>query len=109
MIRRPPRSTLFPYTTLFRSQPVHPRPLQEPIPVWIAVGGTPQSAVRAGALGLPLALGIIGGQPERFVPLVSLYREAASRAGHDPASLKVGINTHAYIAHQSEQAADAFF
>ncbi len=90
-------------------QPVYPRPAQEPLPVWIAVGGTPQSAVRAGALGLPLALGIIGGQPERFAPLVSLYREAGGRAGHDPAVLKVGINTHAYIAETSQQAADEFF
>ena len=90
-------------------QPVYPRPVQEPLPVWIAVGGTPQSVVRAGALGLPLALGIIGGQPERFAPLASLYREAGSRAGHDPASLKVGINTHAYIADTSQQAADEFF
>jgi probable LLM family oxidoreductase len=90
-------------------QPVYPRPVQEPLPVWIAVGGTPQSVVRAGTLGLPLALGIIGGQPERFAPLVSLYRETGSRAGHDPASLKVGINTHAYIADASQQAADEFF
>jgi len=90
-------------------QPVYPRPIQEPLPVWIAVGGTPQSVVRAGALGLPLALGIIGGQPERFAPLASLYRETGSRAGHDPASLKVGINTHAYIADTSQQAADEFF
>jgi alkanesulfonate monooxygenase SsuD/methylene tetrahydromethanopterin reductase-like flavin-dependent oxidoreductase (luciferase family) len=65
--------------------------------------------VRAGTLGLPLALGIIGGQPERFAPLVSLYREAGSRAGHDAASLKVGINTHGYIADTSQQAADEFF
>lgn len=90
-------------------QPVYPRPVQEPLPVWIAVGGTPQSVVRAGTLGLPLALGIIGGQPERFTALVSLYREAGSRAGHDPAKLKVGINTHAYIAETSQQAADEFF
>jgi probable LLM family oxidoreductase len=90
-------------------QPVYPRPVQEPLPVWIAVGGTPQSAVRAGAHGLPLALGIIGGQPERFAPLVSLYREAGSRAGHDPARLKVGINTHAYVADTSQQAVDEFF
>lgn len=90
-------------------QPVYPRPVQEPLPVWIAVGGTPQSVVRAGALGLPLALAIIGGQPERFAPLVSLYREAGSRAGHDLARLKVGINTHAYIADNAQQAADEFF
>jgi probable LLM family oxidoreductase len=90
-------------------QPVYPRPVQAPLPVWIAVGGTQQSAVRAGALGLPLALGIIGGQPERFAPLVSLYREAGSRAGHDPARLKVSINTHAYVAETSQQSADEFF
>jgi alkanesulfonate monooxygenase SsuD/methylene tetrahydromethanopterin reductase-like flavin-dependent oxidoreductase (luciferase family) len=65
--------------------------------------------VRAGALGLPLALAIIGGEPERFAPLVALYREAARRAGQDPARLKVGINTHAYLAGDSQQAADEFF
>ncbi|QRM31701.1 LLM class flavin-dependent oxidoreductase [Microvirga sp. VF16] len=90
-------------------QPIYPRPAREPLPVWIAVGGTPQSVVRAGALGLPLALAIIGGQPERFAPLVSLYREAGARAGHVPARLKVGINTHAYIADNSQQAGDEFF
>ncbi|MDP9349023.1 MAG: LLM class flavin-dependent oxidoreductase, partial [Gemmatimonadota bacterium] len=71
---------------------VYPRPFQSPLPVWIAVGGTPQSAVRAGVLGLPLALAIIGGEPERFAPLVELYREAARRAGQDPARLPIGIN-----------------
>jgi probable LLM family oxidoreductase len=85
---------------------VYPRPLQDPLPVWIAVGGTPQSAVRAGALGLPLALAIIGGAPERFVPLVELYRESARRAGRDPATLPVGINSHGFIADSSRQAAD---
>jgi probable LLM family oxidoreductase len=91
------------------NQGVYPRPLQEPLPVWIAVGGTPQSVARAGTLGLPLALAIIGGQPERFVPLVSLYREAARRAGHDPATLAVSINSHAYVADTSQQAADEFY
>jgi alkanesulfonate monooxygenase SsuD/methylene tetrahydromethanopterin reductase-like flavin-dependent oxidoreductase (luciferase family) len=75
---------------------VYPRPVQDPLPVWIAVGGTPTSVVRAGALGLPLMIAIIGGQPERFVPLVELYREAATRAGHDPVP-PVGINTHAFV------------
>ena len=88
---------------------VYPRPLQNPLPVWIAVGGTPQSVVRAGTLGLPLALAIIGGMPERFVPLVDLYRQAARRAGHDPATLPVGINSHAFLAESSQQAADDFF
>ena len=88
---------------------VYPRPAQERLPVWIAVGGTPQSVVRAGMLGLPLALAIIGGTPERFVPLIDLYRESARRAGHDPATLPVSINSHAYVADTSERAADEFF
>lgn len=85
---------------------VFPRPVQEPLPVWIAVGGTPQSIVRAGTLGVPLALAIIGGMPERFVPMVELYRESARRAGHDPATLPVGINSHGFIADTSAGAAD---
>ena len=88
---------------------VYPRPAQERLPVWIAVGGTPQSVARAGMLGLPLALAIIGGTPERFVPLIDLYRESARRAGHDPATLPVSINSHAYVADTSERAADEFF
>ena len=88
---------------------VYPRPLQNPLPVWIAVGGTPQSVVRAGMLGLPLALAIIGGEPERFVPLVDLYRRAAETGGHDPAALPVGINSHGFIADTSQQAADDAF
>lgn len=88
---------------------VYPRPLQHPLPIWIAVGGTPQSVVRAGTLGLPMALAIIGGTPERFAPVVELYRETAKRAGHDPARLAVGINSHLYIAESSQQAADDFF
>ena len=90
-------------------QAVYPRPMQDPLPVWIAVGGTPQSVVRAATLGLPLALAIIGGQPERFAPLVQLYREAARRAGHDPAQLPVSINAHGYLADTSQQAADEAF
>lgn len=83
---------------------VYPRPLQQPLPVWIAVGGTPQSVVRAGTLGLPLAIAIIGGMPERFRPFVQLYREAAQQAGHDPATLKVSINSHGFIADTVEHA-----
>ena len=90
-------------------QGVYPRPLQDPLPVWIAVGGTPQSLVRAGTLGLPLALAIIGGQPERFAPLVELYRDAGRGAGHDAATLKVGINSHGYVADTSQRAADEAF
>src|SRR5215212_2214479 len=88
---------------------VYPRPLQDPLPVWIAVGGTPQSAVRAATLGLPLALAIIGGEPARFAPLVQLYRDAARQGGHDPASLQVGVNSHAFVARSSAQAVDVFF
>ncbi|HEU5101392.1 MAG TPA: LLM class flavin-dependent oxidoreductase, partial [Roseiflexaceae bacterium] len=88
---------------------VYPRPLQHPLPVWIAVGGTPQSVVRAATLGLPMALAIIGGAPERFVPLVDLYRQAAHQAGHDSAGLAVGINSHTYVADTSQQARDEFF
>jgi len=90
-------------------QGVYPRPVQEPLPVWIAVGGTPQSVVRAGALALPLALAIIGGEPERFAPLVQLYRDAARHSGHDPAKLPVGINSHGFIADNSQDAADLAF
>ena len=90
-------------------QGVYPRPVQDPLPVWIAVGGTPNSVIRAGALGLPLALAIIGGEPARFGPLVQLYRETAARAGHDPRALSVGINTHAFLAESSDEAADLFF
>jgi probable LLM family oxidoreductase len=82
-------------------QGVWPRPVQEPIPVWIAVGGTPQSVVRAGVLGLPLTIAIIGGQPDRFVPLVELYRRAAAEGGHDPDALPLGINTHAFVGDDS--------
>ena len=87
---------------------VWPRPVQERLPVWVAVGGSPQSLVRAGTLGLPLTLAIIGGQPSRFVPLVELYREAAAKAGHDSSETRVAINTHAFVADTSAQADSAF-
>jgi probable LLM family oxidoreductase len=87
---------------------VWPRPLQDPLPVWVAVGGTPQSVVRAGALGLPLTLAIIGGQPERFVPLIELYRQAFEAAGHDPSDARVAINTHAFVGETSAEADKAF-
>jgi probable LLM family oxidoreductase len=87
---------------------VYPQPVQNPLPVWVAVGGTPESAARAGALGLPMALAIIGGQPEHFVPFAELHREAARRAGHDPLPA-LGINSHAYVADTAEQAATEFY
>jgi probable LLM family oxidoreductase len=88
---------------------VYPRPVQKPLPVWVAVGGTPRSVERAGTLGLPLAVAIIGGAPERFRPLVEHYRESAEVAGHEASQLAVSINSHTYIADTSQQAADEFF
>ena len=88
---------------------VYPRPVQNPLPVWIGSGGNPPSAIRAGALGLPLVLAIIGGRPDQFVQTVDLYREAGRQAGHEPAKLKVAINSHGYIAEDSKQAADEYF
>jgi probable LLM family oxidoreductase len=87
---------------------VYPRPVQDPLPVWVAVGGSPQSVIRAGVLGLPLTLAIIGGQPERFAPLVALYRQAAAEAGHDAEALPLAINTHAFVG-ETSQAADSAF
>jgi probable LLM family oxidoreductase len=87
---------------------VHPRPAQDPIPIWVAVGGAPQSAFRAGTLGLPMALAIIGGLPERFAPFVQLFRDAAAESGHDPLPA-LSINSHGYIAERSQQALDESF
>jgi probable LLM family oxidoreductase len=87
---------------------VWPRPIQQPLPVWVAVGGSPESVVRAGTLGLPLTLAIIGGGPARFAPLVELYRDSVKRAGHDPSVAKVAINTHAFVAASSREADSAF-
>ncbi len=85
---------------------VYPRPVQNPLPVWIAVGGTPASVARAGTLGLPLAIAIIGGSPERFVPFADLYRESARRAGHDPDTLQLSINSHGLIGDDPEETAN---
>jgi len=88
---------------------VYPRSVQDPLPVWIASGGSPESVARAGALGLPLALAIIGGMPERFAPLVDLYKKAAERAGHDPATLPIATHSHGFISDTTEQAADLIY
>jgi len=88
---------------------VYPRPVQDPLPVWIAVGGTPASVVRAGTLGLPLALAIIGGHAARFKPMLDLYREAARRAGHDADALPTSINAHGFLAEDARTAADLAF
>ena len=88
---------------------VYPRPLQQELPIWVAVGGTPESVVRAAKLGLPMGLAIIGGMPERFAPLIQLYREAWSNYGHPADKIRVGINSHAYVAETPELAGDEFF
>jgi len=88
-------------------QPVYPRPVQDPLPVWIGVGGNPESVIRAGVLGLPIAVAIIGGSPDRFVPLVELHRRAAEQVG-TPAPA-VAINTHGFVADTEQAAIDAFF
>jgi len=88
---------------------IYPRPVQDPLPVWIASGGTPQSAIRAGMLGLPIAFAIIGGMPQNFAPLVDLYKQAAAKAGHDPNKLPIATHSHGFIADTTEQAAEAFF
>ena len=90
-------------------QAVYPRPIQNLLPIWLGVGGTPASFARAGALGLPLMIAIIGGEPHRFRPLVDLYQEAGRRAGHPRESLKVGIHAIGYLADTNQRAADEFF
>lgn len=90
-------------------QAIYPRPLQDELPIWIGVGGTPESFVRAGILGLPLMVAIIGGEPERFRPLIDLYREAGRRTGHSPERLRVGLHMIGFLGDSTEQAADDFF
>jgi alkanesulfonate monooxygenase SsuD/methylene tetrahydromethanopterin reductase-like flavin-dependent oxidoreductase (luciferase family) len=90
-------------------QGVYPRPVQNPLPIWVGVGGTPQSFIRAGTLGLPLMVAIIGGETRRFRPLVELYRQAGLRAGHPPDRLKVGMHSPGYVAASTEQAVADFY
>ncbi|MFM9838188.1 MAG: LLM class flavin-dependent oxidoreductase [Cyclobacteriaceae bacterium] len=87
-----------------KNQSVYPRPMQNPLPIWLGVGGTPESFVRAGALGLPLMVAIIGGDTHRFRPLVDLYRQAGKKAGHAPEKLKVGLHSLGYVANTTEEA-----
>jgi probable LLM family oxidoreductase len=90
-------------------QSIYPRPLQNPLPIWLGVGGTPASFARAGALGLPLMVAIIGGEPHRFRPHIDLYREAGRRAGHAPEQLRVGLHCIGFVGDTNQQAADDFF
>lgn len=91
------------------NQGVYPQSHQVPMPVWIAAGGTPASAVRAARLGLPLVLAIIGGMPEQFVPFINLYKETALKQGTAPADLRFCVNNHVFIAEESQEAADSFY
>jgi probable LLM family oxidoreductase len=90
-------------------QGVYPRPIQDPLPIWLGVGGTPESFARAGMLGLPLMVAIIGGTPDRFRPLVDVYREFGRRAGHPPERLKVGLHVLGYVAETTEDAVADFY
>ncbi|MEO6730731.1 MAG: LLM class flavin-dependent oxidoreductase [Ferruginibacter sp.] len=91
------------------NQPVYPRPQQQPIPIWLGVGGTPESFARAGTLGLPLMVAIIGGETQHFRPLVDLYREAGKRAGYLPEQLKVGVHSLGYVGNTTKEALDDFY
>ena len=91
------------------NQTVYPRPLQEKLPVWVGVGGTPASFVRAGTLGLPLMIAVIGGETHRFRPLIDLYYEAAEKAGHDKASLKVGLHSLGFVANSKKEAIERYY
>ena len=97
------------FRAALKNQPVYPRPLQDKLPVWLGVGGTPSSFARAGALGLPLMVAVIGGETHRFRPLVDLYREAGKKAGYTPDQLKVGLHSLGYVGNTSEEAINEFY
>lgn len=97
------------FRTPLNNVEIAPRPLQKKLPIWVGVGGTPESAARAGYLGLPMALGIIGGAPARFSPLVDLYRQAGLQAGHPASALKVGVTSHFHVEKDSQKALDNFY
>jgi probable LLM family oxidoreductase len=90
-------------------QSVYPRPVQDPLPIWIGVGGTPESFARAGLLGLPLMVAIIGGEPRQFAPLIDLYRRAGAHAGHAPEQLQVGLHVFGFVAGSTQEAADTIY
>jgi len=97
------------HTQTINNLGVYPRPFQNKLPIWIAIGGTPESVVRAAEFGLPMMLAIIGGMPARFAPFIKLYRDVFEKAGHSKDQLKLGINSHTYIAETSQQARDEFY
>jgi probable LLM family oxidoreductase len=97
------------HTQTINNLGVYPRPYQNKLPIWIAVGGTPESIVRAAQYGLPMMIAIIGGMPARFAPYVKLYKDVYGKAGHSQEQLKIGINSHTYIAETSQQARDEFY
>jgi probable LLM family oxidoreductase len=97
------------FRAALRNQAIYPRPLQIPLPVWIGVGGTPASFVRAGKLGLPLMVAVIGGETHRFRRLVDLYRQAGEEAGHSPEKLKVGLHSLGYVAKHSQEAVEDYY
>jgi probable LLM family oxidoreductase len=92
-----------------KNQAIYPRPMQNPFPIWLGVGGTPESFIRAGMLGLPLMIAVIGGETHRFRPLVDLYRRAGQEAGHPPEVLKVGLHSLGYVALTTEEAVDDYY
>ena len=97
------------YRPALHQQSIYPRPVQDPLPVWLGVGGTPASFARAGALGLPLMVAIIGGQTHRFKPLIDLYRKTGEEAGHAPEKLKVGLHSLGYVAADAQKAVDDYY
>src|SRR5690242_21178914 len=97
------------YRPRLDGQGVYPRPLQDPLPIWVGVGGTPESFVRAGLLGLPLMVAIIGGEPRQFGPLIDLYRRAGAQAGHPPEKLRVGLHVFGFVAESTQAAADTIY
>jgi probable LLM family oxidoreductase len=90
-------------------QGVYPRPMQDPLPIWVGVGGTPESFVRTGLLGLPLMVAIIGGEPRQFAPLVDLYRRAGAQAGHPPEQLQVGLHVFGFVGESTQAASDTIY
>jgi len=92
-----------------KNQAIYPRPLQNPLPIWLGVGGTPESFIRAGKLGMPLMVAVIGGETRNFAPLVSLYRQAGTAAGHSPEKLKVGLHSLGYVSNSTEEAIENYY